>query len=290
VRGSAFIVLPAVLTALLSPSADAQPASAEFLLIEQPGALRIYDRFEQFVPDPGALGLSAFAAVQVTADRSTLGDEITPVMQVRVNGQTHFLIRDPETGGLVGENSVGAVTRVKNARAVWDTVEILADRGVSFTPASGGRQRTLAAGARVYRIFVAGGRTYVRTVDAAAEHGWLNGGPEADGRLWRRPASTDREAPSDEPPIAARIAERVEETNALMARIYAAVGREASLRLQPPRWNVSTAGPLIRCTLTPMPADSARGSTVLLGKHLESLTFGTRYRVRTSPGSIEVRP
>jgi hypothetical protein len=53
---------------------------------------------------------------------------------------------------------------------------------------------------------------------------------------------------------------------------------------------VEVDGPAIRCSLAPLPADSARTSTVLLGKHIESLTLGTRFRVRATPGLIEVRP
>jgi hypothetical protein len=290
VRVLALIVLPVLLTASLIDSADAQPASAEFLVFERPDRLRIYDRFEQYVSDPASRGLTPFAAVQVVSERGTLGDGITPVMAVRINGEAHYLVRDPESGGLVGERDLGSVTRVRNARAYWDSLEIIAPAGVTFTPASGGRRRTLGAGTPVYRLFSSGGRTYVRTLDASVEHGWLGAGPEADGTLWRRPkrAVTDVSGAASE--LIDRIRERVRETNLLISGIYAAVERESSRRLQAPQWRVDVDGSAVRCSLAPVPADSARISTVLLGKHIESLTLGTRYRVHTSPGLIEVRP
>jgi hypothetical protein len=51
---------------------------------------------------------------------------------------------------------------------------------------------------------------------------------------------------------------------------------------------VDLDGAVIRCSLSPVPADSARASTILLGKHIEHLTLGTRFRVRATPGMIEV--
>ncbi len=290
VRVLALIVLPVLLTAFLSGSADAQPASAEFLVFERPDRLRIYDRFEQHVSDPASRGLTPFAAVQVVSERGTLGDGITPVMAVRINGEAHYLILDPETGGLVGERDLGSVTRVKNARAHWDSLEILATAGVAFTPGSGGRQRTLPAGTPVYRLFSSGGRTYVRTLQGVAEHGWLGGGPEADGRLWGRPKTAISEAPVASGDLVDRIRDRVGQTNALLSRIYATVERESSRRLQTPQWRVDDDGSTLRCSLNPLPADSARTSTILLGKHIESLTLGTRFRVHTTPGLIEVKP
>jgi hypothetical protein len=290
VRVLALIALPVLLTALLANSADAQPASAEFFLFERPERLRIYDRFEQYVSDPASLGLNPFAAVQVVSERGTLGDGLTPVMAVRINGEAHYLIRDPETGGLVGERDLGTVTRVRNARAHWDSLDIVAPAGVAFTPASGGPQRRLGEGTPVYRLFSSGGRTYVRTLDASAEHGWLGAGPEADGRLWRRPKKAVTEVSGAATGLLDRIQERVRQTNFLISGIYAAVERESSRRLQVPQWRVEVDGSAIRCSLAPVPADSARASTVLLGKQIESLTLGTRYRVHTGPGFIEVRP
>lgn len=289
-RVPAGIALPVILTALLTRSADAQPASAEFLLIEHPQRLRVYDRFEQFVQDPAAAGLTPFAALQVLTERGTLGDGITPVMQVRISGEIYFLIRDPETGTLVGERELGSVTRVKNARTHWDSLEILAPGGVRFTPEGGGRQRLLPAGTPLYRLFSTAGRTYVRTQDASLDHGWLGGGPEEDGRLWRRPAKQAAAAPAGEQDLIERIRERVGQTNTLISTIYTTVERVASRRIQPPQWSVVVDGSAIRCSLAPLPPDSARSSSFLLGKHIESLTLGTRYRVRATPGLIEVRP
>jgi hypothetical protein len=290
VRVLALIVLPFLLTPLFPGSADAQPASAEFLIVERPQQLRIYDRYEQYVSDPASRGIAPFTALQVVAEHATLGDGITPVMSVRLNGEAHYLIRDPETDGLVGEHDLGAVSRIRGARAHWDSLEILPRDGVAFTPGSGARRRTLAAGTPVYRIFSAAGRTYVRTLDGPAEYGWLAGGPEAHGTLRARPAGTAAEGAEARSGLVDRIKERVEQTNLIISRIYSTVEREASRRLQTPRWRVEVDGPAIRCSLAPLPADSARTSTVLLGKHIESLTLGTRFRVRATPGLIEVRP
>lgn len=289
-RVLAFIALPLLLKACLASSADAQPASAEFLIFERPQQLRVYDRFEQFVPDPASRAISPFAAVQVVSERGTLGDGITPVMAVRINGEPHFLIRDPESGGLVGEAGLGSVTRVRNARAHWDSLEIRSPAGVAFTPGPGGTPRKLAAGTAVYRLFSAGGRTYVRVLDGAADYGWVAGGPDADGKLWARPTRAQPQSPEASSDLLARVRERVGQANLLIYSIYSTVEQEASRRLHAPQWRVDTEGSSIRCSLAPLPSDSARGSTILLGKNIESLTFGTRYRVRTSPGLIEVVP
>jgi hypothetical protein len=130
----------------------------------------------------------------------------------------------------------------------------------------------------------------VRTLEGSAEHGWIGAGPEADGRLWRRPQRAVSEAPVAPGDLVDRIRERVRQTNALLSGIYATVERETSRRMQTPQWRVDVDGSALRCSLNPVPADSARTSTILLGKHIESLTLGTRLRVRTAPGLIEVKP
>jgi hypothetical protein len=130
----------------------------------------------------------------------------------------------------------------------------------------------------------------VRTLDGSSEHGWLGGGPEADGRLWGRPTNAISEAPVAPTDLVERIKERVGQTNLLISNIYATVERETSRRVQAPRWRVDVDGFAVRCSLAPLPADSATTSTILLGKHIESLTLGTRFRVHTTPGLIEVKP
>jgi hypothetical protein len=211
-------------------------------------------------------------------------------MSVRFNGDPHSLIRDPETGRLIGERDLGSVKRVRGARAHWDTVEVLAPAGLTFRPESGTHTRTLPAGTPVYRLFSAAGRTYVRTLERPSDYGWLEGGPEVNGRSWGRPPQHDEQKDNAASDLVDRIRERVGQTNMLLSRIYATVGREASRRLQTPQWHMDIDGPSIRCWLDPLPTDSARASTTLLGKHIEGLTLGTRYRVHSSPGLIEVRP
>lgn len=280
------------LVPFLEVPADAQPASADFLIVERPGRLRIYDRFEQHL-SADRFTLPRFTAFQVVAEHTTLGDGITPVMSVRLDGGAHYLVRDPETGKLVGERDLGAVTRVRAARPHWDSLDVVAPAGVAFTPASGGRQRHLPAGTALVRAFTSEGRAFVRTRDASPEYGWIAGGPEADGRLWRKArnvAAGGTRGPAAPPEFINRVRERVARTNEIIAEIYATVESTTGGKLQTPAWRVETEGATIRCLLFPLPPDSARASSVLLGKHIEALTLGTRFRVTAAPGRIEVRP
>lgn len=206
----------------------------EYLLVSNPAALTMYNRFEQRV-DPSSVGIhhSNFPFLIESAN-DTLSDGFTACYRVSVGGQNYFLVQQGR-GQLQNKENLGEVRLIRNVHSKNDSVEILLDRQIKMY--SGLRWNTessnetiLKAGEKVTRVFRSGVYWYVQRHNAVPVFGWIRF-RNTGWKIIQRSKSTNNELNEAEVQIVKRI---VEKANDVMQRSF----NYFDPSKQAPRWNI----------------------------------------------------
>ncbi len=273
----------------LSLAAGRHTAQAEdFLIVERPQRLLVFNRYQQQLKDRERKALLAFTPFRILAEDDVLGDGFTPCMKVEANGSLYYLLKD-DGGELVGVHDAGVVKTVRNATPLRDSIEIVSVKGIVRWDAREQTKRTLPRGAILVRQFAVNGMTYVQVL-LSKQYGWVRLDASQGQRHWRVvPRGVSR--PAEElARVLPAIVQRVEEVNAKLRRLFDHLNAKTSRHLPAPSWHVQSSNESIECRLeTSLPADHFRESSALLAKRIESTVLGTTLRVHAAPGSIQVR-
>ncbi len=274
-----------------SARAGDPPRPSDFFIVERPGALRIYDRYQQPLRDPGGEGILPFSAFKIIAWKTVMGDGLTPCSIVELQGKRFFLLRDAETRLLMGENRAGYILTIRDAEILDDTLVVTAPRGVTLSTPGKSVSTVLTTGDRLVRLFRSRGKTYGLADRNGGAFGWISF-PEGAARSAASPLHEQAGAGSSpSADIESRIRSTVDETNSTLRRLYAFLDSESGIHREPPQWSVERADQSISCLLrSAHPSTTYAESTAHLAKRIEGRLLGTGYSVLHQPGRIEIRP
>ena len=274
-----------------SAEAGHPPRPADFFIVERPGALRIYDSYQQPVREPGREGILPFTPFKIVAWKTVMGDGLTPCSIVELQGKRFFLLRDAETRLLIGENRAGHLLTIRGAEILDDTLVVTAPRGVTLSPPGKSVSTLLTTGDRLVRLFRSRDKTYGLADRNGGAFGWISF-PEGAARSAASPLHDQAGAGSfSSVDIESRIRSTVDETNATLRRLYTFLDSESGIHLEPPQWSVERADGSIACLLrTAQPSTTYAESTAHLAKRIEGRLLGSGYSVQHQPGRIEIRP
>lgn len=259
----------------------------EFLVVERPAKLRIFDRYQQRLSVDELSQLLPYTPFRILAADETMGDGFTVCMKVEARGTLYYLQKD-ELGALIGVKEAGSTRRIRNAVLLYDSVEVVSRDGVDLLHPGNGSRTPLASGTVLARIFSAEGRTYVYVL-GLQRYGWVSTQQPADNRRWRKITPHVPSSSSALGRVLPAIENRVGEVNEKLRRLFEHLNARDGLRLTAPQWRVRSSETAILCTLeSSFPADVFQESSRLLARKLEGALLGTNLRVQATPGSIRV--
>jgi len=280
-----------------SGSATAQSAGekADFLIVERPSGLLIYNKYQQKLSYQEQAKFLPYQPMQVLEEDTHLNDGYTPCMKVRMDNNTYFLIKDEE-GNFVNEGDIGYHSLFQNCIVLQDTVEALANRAIfiSKTPAYQSTNQSqkyfLQKGDRLLRLFSLRGFAYVQTLAAEKDFGWCNLSENTRGQSWQMIHQTIRQQKGISVEISQRIESNIQEVNFLLEQLFSYFNRESGENRPIPRWEIDATDTRITCSLNdPQYAGAFPESTRYLMNSLENAILGTPYGVFHDNGVIEVR-
>ncbi len=257
----------------------------EFLIVQRPERLQIFNRYQQHLSAEERAKLRSFTPFRVIDADAVMGDGFTRCMTVEDGAHLYYIQKDEE-GELLGAAEAGFIKRIQRAEPLRDSVEVIAS-GVAFFDPLEQVRLSLARGAIVFRIFAADRLTYAY---ALSEHryGWIR--QPAREQAWRPLKRARPDAVSPITRVMPALAERVEEVNGKLRRLFGHLGAKHQRQLSAPQWRMhSTPGAVICVLETSLPAERFEESSRQLARKLESALLGTSLRVQASAGYIEVR-
>ena len=299
------ILLPLLITLVpLAGFAQNPGESADFLIVENPANLRIYNKFEQQISyaDQAKLFLP-FQPQRVIARDAFLSDKFTPCLKIRLARDIFYIIKT-DAGTLENSAQLGEQAFVENAVVLDDTVEVLRDQRLFVAQIADGkkipdsRKTFLAKGTLVRRIFRKKNRVFIAVLSSPAMFGWSNISRRQENRLWRRFRSSK---PADEaravgsfPGILHETRQKIAEVNELFARLFGYFNQKTGMQKSPPRWDIIAENREIRCKLRNLPVSGSEAnpfaeSTRYLLLTLENIALRGGYEVVNTATEIVIR-
>ncbi len=256
---------------------------ADVFIIERPEALSLFNQYQQQFTADERNALKPFTPFRILNENDVLGDGFTECIRAELAGRPVFILK--EDGVMVGAGTAGRIQRLRDVRALHDTIEIVSSRLVVQNPQQQS-QRNGKPGEVFVRVFRDGGKTYVRALGGS--YGWLNLDAATEGQDWvvvkEIKASRGEQLRTALP----RIQLRVQETNNKLELLFQHMLRQGRSSHEAPQWRVRETAVGIECVMDRTPQDFPETSQAL-AKNIETLLFGTSLRVSVSPGKIEIR-
>jgi hypothetical protein len=282
--GRAYLLLAAVhIPSLLLAAGE----RADFLVVEHPHRLLLYNQYQQQLSSQEQAQLIPFAPIKLLNSEDVLGDGFTPCVRGELEGRIIYILKE-KSGALTGAERAGDIRTFKNTTIVGDTIEVLRS-GRMFVSDPRQKESSLRAGTRLVRIFRHDGVTYVKSLDGRQVFGWTTLDDLVEGRDW---AVTRKSGPTRNEQlekIFPGVMLKVNEVNAKFAQLFKHFNTTTSQQHPPPRWRVEHSGGALAIILdADVAAETFSQTSQVLGKSIETLLLGTDLRVSSSPREVEI--
>jgi hypothetical protein len=280
-------VLAAVLLSIAFAAPDSTASTGEYLIVENPRALRIRDRYEQMLSKGALKALPAYMPFKVVERHALLGDQITQATRVEYANSEYYLVED-DRGNLRGKSDAGYMRAFKAARPRGDTIEIVRTDAIRLYPRypAGGQPVSLNAGKRIERVFSLQGRHYLRTLGSSPSCGWSTLSPSS---AWRIPEKTPVATAELDNQLQGRIQERINRANDVYATYFRHFNERTGQSLPAPAWRCAVTDHGMECEpAAASPAQAVPVSTRQLVDDLDQLLLASPYTARLRGGKIVI--
>jgi hypothetical protein len=267
-------------------------AGATFFIAANPLSYSILNRYQQPLSGADRKVFLPYSPFQIVDENTTLGDQITPAMKVRLLDQDFFFVRD-EKGKLVGEAKGSRDQSIKNCEPVDDSVRVLRNGSVilSQTFPTGHVRTSVHKDEVLVRVFKCRDRYYCLLTGAGERQrfGWCDLPVHAVGPLHEHVAV---EAPSAiSPLIRSRVSARIRDANRTYREYFDYFNKLTSEQKSVPYWTCDTTGEQIRCSLNGgyNYAELLQESTKYLVQELRGMLVGEPLMVECTNGEVTVK-
>ena len=263
--------------------------AADFLIVEKVEGLSLYNKYQQEASRTERQLFVPFVPMKILKQNDMLGDGFTPCMQVEVDAQIFYLLKN-DNGGLSRLGARGYEKTFNNAAALLDTVQLLSNKSILLSPINS-QARHLSSHEQVVRVFRYQNLIYCRTLNAPSVFGWVDFNGMKEGREWvgvKHRVSTETSISSL---VSQKIQQRVEEVNRVLTRLFRFFNAQTSQQKPTPAWIIESSNTALTCTLGGADDNKQfQESTFYLVNEIENITLGSAFQVTHSPGRIEIRP
>ncbi len=250
-------------------------AAADFIIVQHPSQLIIYNRYQQRVGD----SLPDYTAMRIVSEKDTLSDGLTPAMHVQIDGQDYFLRK--ESNGLLSHiELIGDYKIFSGAKAASDSLEVIADeilflgRGITFAKAMNNRY-PLNSGDRLQIVFRRRGAVYAKKTNPPVQYGWI----DLSVAGWRELKSDGKTRITFSPRHFKRLQEELNTVNSKLTALYQFFNEESGKQKPVPRWSMLLLGEEVQCRFQPPELfPQFKSSTAELAQRIQ-LIFGKYFTV-----------
>jgi hypothetical protein len=279
-----------ILLLLFVNTASFSQPTADFLILSQPHDYTILNQYQQPITDAEKKLFVANAPLQIVKDNEILGDQLTRALRFAFDGKTWFIEKD-ETGNFKGDKGKQFRQVLKKCVIIADTVQIIADRAVSFSEKypPGLESGWLKKGEIVVRLFSCQGFCCVKCPGAKTEYGWGKFGAKTG---WKRLEQAAEKQQGLNDMLTERIISRFKDANRTYAEYFSHFDKLTQQEKTVPVWRCEAKGNEVHCSLNAPYASTSQldESTQYLVRDLENMLIGKQCDVRYEKGEIFIKP
>ncbi len=250
---------------------------ADFLIIENPAALKIYDSYQQELSYSAKSERLAYAPLQIINENELLGDQITESIHVRLDNRNDFFIIKDNHGEMLNGTQAGSVHTFRKCLIVNDSIYVKKSGLLKLKTALSSMD--LTTGNYLKRIFKYQNRYYMLQYSPVKQYGWLT---LANNNFWeiiikQRPKDAVTFLSMD---LKIDILNVFNNVNKLYMEYFDFFNQKTRKNDVPPQWNVQITEESLQAEFLP---DSLTGgfksSISSTQRQLENVLIGTPYKL-----------
>ena len=262
---------------------------ADVIIIGDPQAYRILNRYQQPLTEKENKGLLPFSPFQIVNRNDTLGDGLTAAVRLRYRNTVYYLQKDEKDAYIV-QGRPSYIKEFKGCVLRGDSIEVTRDKAILLAqkyPAEG-KQRYIAKGKLVTRLFRYRNHWYVLYRDVREYFGWCS---LAKRGTWKPYASLSREDYTLSAATQKRIVAKMKLINETYQKYFTEFNSLTGQGKSVPRWTCRVDSTRVTCTLSGRREYAAQlaESTKYIVRDLESILVGRPFEVVCRDGEINVR-
>ncbi len=251
---------------------------ADFLIVENPAALTIYNQYQQPVKPGKDIISGFFVPFEIINENDLLSDGITPAMEVRLFDRRFHILKTMEDQ-ISGVDAAGSVQIFRNCAVLGDTIAVALNNAVFISQSIAAQEQPLPEGTILLRLFRKGDRYYMFDTSARQAFGWCR---FKNNRAWEavKPETKSASAaiPSD---LKERLIARIQSVNLLYAQYFEHFNRQYNKQMPVPQWQIESGDKRISLRMkNRMYAEQLSESSAVLRRELKNMLLGTNLELQ----------
>ena len=280
-----------IASVLLNPSAAAQHSkgAAEYLIVEYSDQLIVYNQYQQRITQQEKEAFIPFAPLKILESNSVLSDNYTPCIKVELDGSVFYLIKNDRTS-LVGVDKLGLNQIYRNVVSLQDTVQLMTKSSAVLISPDKTQRSALRNGQELIRYFQDGDMTYIRSLVAPFQFGWVRFSGIVHAIPLQRKELDNNITSSITDKTLERIKVKLREVNSLLTNIFMYFNKQAIQKKTIPQWHFIESEKSVEYVLEPQLYGLCFPETDrYLTRDLDNILLGTGYTLSYKPGKIEIQ-
>lgn len=277
---------PAIFYLLLFTLSSLFAQRADYLIVENPAALIILDKYEQ----NSRLKILPFTPFRILEEHTLLSDDLTPALKAQTEEGPLFILRN-EDGKIAGEDAAGYIHIFRKCTQLGDTIRVLRNKSILFYKkyftVSANQRRYLQQGDILIRLFKYRQGYYLKRINRSPAYGWCR---LPAGQSWLKLEGKTAGKPVLSEALRLRIKAFISRINRLYENYFAYFNRTYRDEYPPPGWQVSETEEGMKLVLTGIEADALIRSNEVLIRNLETLLLGSGFFIRQTDGTLQILP
>lgn len=251
--------------------------TTDFLIVENPSALTIYNKYQQYISDQIREQFVPFTPFRIVEETELLSDQITQASRVLFNHQVLFLLKD-EAEKYIPDNDE-YIKLFKNCEIYGDSIRVLKNLRISiFAKPEQQYQKNkhtyLYAGQVCNRIFKFRNLYYIKLLSNSTIYGWTL----LPRSGWEINQQSDISSASIPENLISRLQLRIESANQDYEKVFNYFNKKYNQDKMIPNWNLEISENEIQGILIdPSLAAQLKNSNRYLKQDLDNIFLGSNF-------------
>ena len=259
--------------------------NADFVIIEKPQNLVIYNKYKQAISNNEKQLFVPYKPFQIKKSSGLFSDGVRGYMEIETNNLSYFIVKEAG-GNYYNQSKSGEWAYYKNKRTYYDSIMVLDDNKLTFDDLAHKKEYFLKKGDILIRVFEDNERFYCKNSKNNA-YGKVNlsGKNSEFYKILRSKKSNSNNTLTTE--LKAKILAKFNDSNIILKRLYAFFNTENNKNLPVPVWKIKTTNNSIEAVLSSSAKNFANSNKYLVNQ-LENILLGTNLQVTTSANKIVI--
>ncbi|MFH0736669.1 MAG: hypothetical protein V1773_00970 [bacterium] len=256
---------------------------ADFVIIEKPQNLVIYNKFKQAISGNQKQLFSSYKPYQVKKSSGLFNDGVRGYMELDVNNESYYFVKDAN-GDYYNKAKSGEWFFFNDKKTYYDSIIVLTNNKLLFYNMIQKKEIFLNEGDVLIRIFEDANLFYCKLVKNNT-YGKVNlsGGNNSFFNIINNKKANRAKIISSE--LKEKIAAKFNESNKLFKKLYAFFNTENEKNLIAPLWVIKTNNYSIEAVLTHY-SNTFENSNKYLINQIQNIVLGTDLKVKLSANKI----